>query len=76
MTIPTTSMYFLIIVLFLTIWNIFWKNDCHARIRFLFASDPENDFDNIAVIILDYTQSLKEVTVYNTNQNKIIFSSL
>ena len=50
--------------------------NCSARMRFLFAPDPENDFDDIAVIILDYIQSLNQVIVYNTNQNKIIFSSL
>lgn len=56
---------------------IFGKRlNCQARMRFLFAPDPENNFDDIGVIILDYLQSLKEVVVYSANQNKIIFNSL
>lgn len=49
--------------------------NCNARMRFLFAPDPQNDFDDIGVIILDYIQSLKEIIIYSTNQNKIIFNS-
>lgn len=49
--------------------------NCHARMRFLLAPDPENNFDDIGVIILHYLESLKEVVIYSVNQNKIILDS-
>lgn len=49
------------------------KIDCSSRLRFLFAPDPENNFDDIGVIILDYLESLGEVIIYSANQGKIIF---
>lgn len=48
---------------------------CNTRMRFLFAPDPENNFDDIGVIILDNLMSLDEVIIYNGNQKKIIFNS-
>lgn len=51
------------------------KADATIRIRFLFAPDPQNDFDDIAVIILDYLEKLNDVVIYSTGQNKIIFNS-
>ncbi len=51
------------------------KIDCNSRLRFLFAPDPENDFDDIGVIILDYLESFKNVIIYSANQEKIIFPS-
>lgn len=48
---------------------------CDSRLRFLFAPDPENDFDDIGVIILDYLESFKKVLIYSVNQEKVIFFS-
>lgn len=50
--------------------------ECKSRLRFLFAPDPENDYDDICVIILDFLESLNEVILYSVNQDKIIFNSL
>ena len=47
---------------------------CNSRLRFLFAPDPENDFDYMCIIILEYLESLNKVLIYNVNQDKIIFS--
>ena len=52
------------------------KLNCKSRIRFLFAPDPDNNFDDIGIIILDYLQSLDKVIIYSVNRNKIIFNSL
>lgn len=49
------------------------KVECNSRLRFLFAPDPENDFDDIGVIILDYLESFSDVIIYSANQEKIIF---
>lgn len=55
---------------------IFGKRlNCNARMRFLFAPDPENDFDDIGVILLDYLESLNKVILYSPNLKKIIFNS-
>lgn len=50
--------------------------ECKSRLRFLFAPDPENDFDDIGIMILDFLECLDEVILYSVNQNKIIFNSL
>lgn len=50
--------------------------ECKSRLRFLFAPDPANDFDDISVIILDFLEGLDEVIIYSVNQGKIIFNSL
>lgn len=52
------------------------KLNCKYRLRFLFAPDPENNFDDIAVIILTYLESLYKVILYSVNENRIIFNSL
>lgn len=49
------------------------KVECNSRLRFLFAPDPENDFDDIGVIILDYLESFSDVIIYSANQEKVIF---
>lgn len=61
---------------FQTIWNLFWKKECLVNTEWdSFAPDPENDFDDFSVIILDYLYGLKGVIIYSSMQNKIIFSS-
>jgi len=49
------------------------KVECNSRLRFLFAPDPDNDFDDIGVIILDYLESFKDVIIYSANREKVIF---
>ena len=43
-----------------------------ARIRVLFGPDPENNFDDIGIIILDFLEQLEKSIVYSVNQDKII----
>lgn len=49
---------------------------CHARIRILFGPDPDNNYDDIKIIILDFLQDLENVLIYNVNQEKIILDPL
>lgn len=51
------------------------RTECDSRLRFLFAPDPENNFDDIAVIILDHLETLKKVLIYSVNQDEILFYS-
>lgn len=49
------------------------KVECNSRLRFLFAPDPDNDFDDIGVIVLDYLERIKDVIIYSANREKVIF---
>lgn len=51
------------------------KSACNTRIRVLFGPDPDNEFDSIKIILLDYLQEMKNVLVYNANLDKIINNS-
>ncbi|WP_148049817.1 hypothetical protein [Gallaecimonas pentaromativorans] len=47
----------------------------NKRLRVIFSDDPNNDFDDIVVILLDYMTKLKDVVVYNPTQEKIVFDA-
>lgn len=47
-----------------------------SSIRILFGPDPENDFDDIGVILLDYLESFEQVLIYSLNREEIISDSL
>ena len=38
------------------------RMECGSRLRFLFAPDPENDFDDIGVIVMEYVEDLSVAT--------------
>jgi hypothetical protein len=46
-----------------------------CRIRILFGPDPENDFDDIGVIIYNFLEELEKVVIYSVNQEKILYDS-
>lgn len=46
---------------------------CRSRLRVVFATDPNNDFDFIVVNILDFMEKLGNVIIYAVTMKKIIF---
>lgn len=51
------------------------KHEGICRIRILFGSDPDNDFDDIVVMIYEFLESLDNVVVYSANQEKVLYRS-
>lgn len=49
--------------------------ESQSRIRVLFAPDPDNEFDDIAVMIYDFLTELDDVVVYSPNQEKILYET-
>lgn len=47
-----------------------------GRIRVLFGPDPENEFDDIAVIIYDFMERLQSTVIYSANQEKVLHNSI
>lgn len=47
----------------------------NKRLRVIFSDDPNNDFDDIVVILLDYMTKLKDVVVYSPTQEEIVFDA-
>lgn len=47
-----------------------------VRIRVLFGPDPENEFDDIAVIIYDFMERLESTVIFSANQEKVLHNSL
>jgi len=47
-----------------------------SSIRVLFSPDPENEYDDIAVIIYDFLEEINKVVIYSINQEKVLFDSM